>query len=141
MNVDDLVDTFELLGDWDARYDFITELGEKAPGLPEHQRVSETQVHGCMSQVWIVGELDDADGARVQFRVDGDAPIVKGLASMLAMIYSGRSPQDIAEYDPEPLFERLGLDEHLSPNRHVGMYAMVEKIKSITRDLAGTRVH
>ena len=136
MTVDDLIDTFDLLGDWDARYDFITELGEKAPGLPADLRTTDTQVHGCMSKVWIVGETDDEGGAVLRFHVDGDAPIVRGLAAMLAMIYSERTAAEVLGFDPEPLFEQLGLDEHLSPNRHVGMYAMVEQIKKITRELS-----
>ncbi len=133
MTVDDLIDTFDLLGDWDARYDFITELGEKSAGLEPGARNPDNQVHGCMSQVWIVGERSPEDPARMRFRVDGEAPIVRGLAVMLASIYNDRTPEEVETFDADALFERLGLYEHLSPNRHVGMYAMVEKIKALTR--------
>lgn len=140
MSVDDLIDTFDLLGDWDARYDFITELGEKAAGLPAELRNPDNQVHGCMSQVWIVGAPAADDPQRMYFRVDGEAPIVRGLAMMLASIYSGLTPAEVDRFDADALFERLGLYDHLSPNRHVGMYAMVEKIKAISRG-ASTAVH
>lgn len=131
MNLDELVETFDFLGDWDARYDFITDLGERTSGLPEEEKSDATLVHGCMSKVWIVGERDAANG--MVFRVDGEAPIVRGLAAMLATIYQGRSPREVLEFDTDALFEELGLFEHLSPQRHVGMYAMVERIKDITR--------
>lgn len=86
-----------------------------------------------MSQVWVTGELCQGDPDTMTFHVDGDGPIVKGLAALLATIYTGRTPDEVQALDADHVFEVLGLAEHLSPNRHVGMYAMVEKIKDITR--------
>lgn len=131
MDLQELRETFELLGEWDARYDFITELGEAAKGFSSEYHTPEHQVLGCMSQVWLLGELSDG---RMSFVVDSDAPIVKGLAQMLATIYSGCTPAEVEDLDADKIFAELGLYDHLSPNRHVGMYAMVEKIKAITRE-------
>ena len=35
----DIVETFELLGDWDTRYAYLVELGEQLPPIPECERV------------------------------------------------------------------------------------------------------
>ncbi|MGD9000676.1 MAG: SufE family protein, partial [Granulosicoccaceae bacterium] len=49
--LDDIVEIFELLGDWDQRYQYLTELGEKMPAMPEALKTDANQVKGCMSQV------------------------------------------------------------------------------------------
>ncbi|NIR84656.1 MAG: SufE family protein, partial [Gammaproteobacteria bacterium] len=49
----------------------------------------------------------------------------------LIALYSGRRAAEIAEIDADAVFAQLGLFDHLSPTRHVGVYAMVEHIKRI----------
>ena len=46
--LDDIVDIFELLGDWDQRYQYLTELGEKLPEMPESLKTENNKVKGCM---------------------------------------------------------------------------------------------
>jgi len=134
MNLEDLVETFDFLGDWDARYDFIAELGEKTSGLPEDEKTHATQVHGCMSQVWIVGHQRSPTDPAMSFQVDDEAPIVRGLAALLAIIYEGRTPEEVEAFDADAMFDQLGLFDHLSPQRHVGMYAMVQRLRDIARN-------
>lgn len=133
MEIDELKDTFEFLGDWDSRYSYITELGEKLGGLESNEKIEDNRVKACMSNVWIVGGPAANDPSLVDYRADAEGPIIKGLVRMLLMIYSGRSAQEILDFDADELFDQLGLEEHLSPNRHVGMYAMVDRIKLIAR--------
>jgi cysteine desulfuration protein SufE len=45
-------------------------------------------------------------------------------------MYSGKSAREILAIDPSELFERLGLKEHLTPQRSNGLMAMVKRIKS-----------
>ena len=40
---------------------------------------------------------------------------------------------EILDFDPEALFTRLGLREHLTPQRSNGFYSMVERIRADAR--------
>ncbi len=130
---DDIVDTFQFINDWDTRYHFLVELGEGLPQLDGIYRVDENLVHGCMSKVWIAAEPDDVKPRILHFVGDCDTATIKGLVAVLIALYSGHTPQAVLEIDADQVFEKLGLYDHLSPNRHVGVYAIVEKIKEISR--------
>lgn len=128
-----IVQVFEMLPTWDDKYAFLTEVGEKMEALPAEFQLDAHQVHGCMSKVWVVGERRE-DG-RVHLRADCDTPVVKGLVALLVVIFQNKTPEEIGAIDVDALFHQLGLDENISPNRHVGMYAMVDKIKKIAEGL------
>lgn len=132
MTIERLMDAFELLTDWQERYDYISELGAKLPPMPEAEKTDETRVHGCISKVWITGQAR-GDPLVMEYRADGEGPIIRGLVALLVMLFQGRTREEVLDLDAEGVIEKLGLDENLSPNRHIGMYAMVEKIKGIAR--------
>ncbi|HCZ49394.1 MAG TPA: cysteine desulfuration protein SufE, partial [Gammaproteobacteria bacterium] len=73
---------------------------------------------------------------RLTFLGDSDAHIVKGLIALLLQLLSGRTPQEILDADVNGVFERLGLESHISMNRRNGFYAMVERIRQIAREHA-----
>ncbi len=125
--LDEIVDIFELLGDWDQRYAYLTELGEKLPPIPESDKVDENKVKGCMSQVWITAEKNNH---RITFKGDCDSSIIKGVLAVLIELTNDRHLEDIKQLDVDEFFERLQLDEHLSPNRHIGVYAIVDLMKT-----------
>lgn len=133
--LDDIVDSFELLGDWDSRYQYLVELGEQLPPIPETQRIEANKVKGCMSQVWIYAYRDPDAPPLIQFGGDCDTGIIKGVLAVILQWSSGRTVEQIQQLDVDELFERLKLDEHLSPNRHVGVYAMVDLVKQKARRL------
>jgi len=134
-NLDDIVDSFELLGDWAQRYQFLIELGEQLPAMPEALKTDESKVKGCMSQVWVSAYRDPSDGSLICFDGDCDASMIKGVLALLIQLVSGKTAQEIEALDLDEVFRRLGLDEHLSPNRHVGVYAIVELMKQQARQL------
>lgn len=125
-----LLDTFELLGDWEERYRYLIELGRKLPPLPESERTEANKVRGCMSQVWLTHRLEAGEPSRLKFAGDSDAHIVKGLIALLFKLVDGRTPQQILQLDLGDAFERLGLANHITVNRRNGFYSMVERIKS-----------
>ena len=132
-SIEKIVQVFEMLPTWDDKYAFLTEVGEKMEVLPAEFQLDEHRVHGCMSKVWVVGEIQDDGG--VHLRADCDTPVVKGLVALLVVIFQDKTPEQIKNIDVDALFHELGLDENISPNRHVGMYAMVDKIKGIATAL------
>jgi cysteine desulfuration protein SufE len=129
MTLDELIDSFSFLDDWMEKYRLIIELGKSLPAMREELKVPETKVLGCQSQVWIVG--GPAEGGRIEFIADSDAHIVRGLIAIVMMIFSGKTPAEIAALDPRPIFQELGLDQHLSQGRSNGLLSMVGRIKQI----------
>jgi cysteine desulfuration protein SufE len=129
MTVDDLVDAFDALPDWEERYRALIDLGRALPPMPEALKTPDSKVRGCMSQVWMsVKSTDPFD-----FHVDSDSTLVKGLAAVLHMAYAGLPRESLAGVDIQGLFTRLGLDNHISPNRRNGFFSMVERIKALGR--------
>lgn len=133
MDLDTFIANFEFLGDWDQRYAYITELGTRLPPMDAQLKTDEHRVQGCMSKVWVDGGPNPENQELVHFVAEGEGPIVQGLVALLVMIYQDKKPKDVLEIDIDDIFSQLGLDEHLSPNRHIGMYAMVEMLKSIAK--------
>lgn len=129
MDVDELVETFEFLGDWEERYRYLIDLGRKLEPLSEAEHGDAHKVRGCMSQVWLVHRrLPDG---RLEFRGDSDSHLVKGLIALLLALVSGRTPGEILALDVSSVFARLGLENHVTMNRRNGFYAMVERIRAM----------
>jgi cysteine desulfuration protein SufE len=129
--IDDILDAFDLIDDWEERYRYVIELGRSLDPLPAEDHVEAYKVRGCASQVWLkTATARSADGEPVlTFRGDSDAHIVKGLMVILLAYYSGRTAEAILESDALELFARLGLTAHLTPQRSNGVRSMVERIK------------
>ena len=140
MTTDEIIADFSLLTDWDDRYRYVIELGRAlAPlGADAHNEVNKVQ--GCASQVWLATSVEPngAAGPVLTFEGDSDAHIVRGLIAILLIVYSGKPAREILDTDAVALFERLGLREHLTPQRSNGIRSMVERIKADARGaLAG----
>ena len=125
MEIEELIENFELLDDWEDKYRYIIDLGEKLSPLPQEFHSEEWKVRGCQSQVWLVPEKQ---GDKLSFKGDSDAIIVKGIIAIVLMIFSGHTAQEIKAINIEEIFNRLGLQEHLSPSRRNGLAAMTDKI-------------
>ncbi|MEX0838090.1 MAG: SufE family protein [Parvibaculum sp.] len=132
MSIQDLIDDFAFLDDWEERYRYVIELGRELEPLSEAEHAPENKVQGCVSQVWLISEpVKGADGApRLHFRGDSDAHIVRGLIAILMRLYSDRTPAEILEIDARAIFGQLGLDAHLTPQRSNGLYSMVARIEA-----------
>jgi cysteine desulfuration protein SufE len=126
-----LLDDFAFLTEWEDRYRHLIELGRTLPPLSDAERHPAHKVEGCMSQVWFVADAQP-DG-RYIFRADSDAHIVKGLIAILLMAYSGKTAAEIAGVDIESIFKQLGLEQHLSPNRRNGFFSMVGRIRALAQ--------
>lgn len=126
--IDEIVDNFEFLDNWDQRYQYLVELGEALAPLPERFKTEENWVRPCMSTVHVHAEaISDAPGL-IRFRGDCDTAIIKGVLAVLVDLLSSHTLEEIRAMDVDDLFKRLHLAEHLSPNRHVGIYAIVHKM-------------
>jgi cysteine desulfuration protein SufE len=136
MTIDEISENFALLDEWDDRYRYVIELGRMLEPLPDAARIEANKVPGCASQVWLTTTIDrDGPGRPIlRFRGDSDAHIVRGLVAILFAVYSGKPAQDILDVDALALFDRLGLREHLTPQRSNGLKSMVGRIRDEARN-------
>jgi cysteine desulfuration protein SufE len=132
MTIDEINENFSVLDEWDDRYRYVIELGRSLAPLDERDRRDANKVQGCASQVWLATTVkpNGQDGPVLSFMGDSDAHIVRGLIAILFAIYSGQHARDILATDAVAQFEKLGLREHLTPQRSNGFRSMVERIKS-----------
>jgi cysteine desulfuration protein SufE len=132
MTLDDIQSDFALLDDWEDRYRFVIELGRTLEPMSTAEHSDANKVRGCASQVWLATDVqrDDRGNARLTFRGDSDAHIVRGLIAILFAIYSGRTAKDILATDVQRILGGMGLREHLTPQRSNGLNSMVERIRA-----------
>jgi cysteine desulfuration protein SufE len=130
--IDEIIDNFSLLDEWDDRYRYVIELGRGLKPLSERDRTEANKVQGCASQVWLATTVrpNGAEGPVLTFSGDSDAHIVRGLIAILFALFSGKRAGEILSADAIVLFERLGLREHLTPQRSNGFRSMVERIRA-----------
>ena len=139
--IDEILDNFDLLDEWDDRYRYIIELGRALEPLPAGAHNDANKVQGCASQVWLETDVqpNGAAGPVLYFRGDSDAHIVRGLIAILFALYSGKPARDILTTDALALFDSIGLRENLTPQRSNGFRSMVDRIRADARAALGTR--
>lgn len=137
ITIDELLEEFDFLGDWEERCDFLIDLGFELPPMPETEKTEVNRVHGCQSMVWLTTDLQESEGRKVlRINADSDALIVKGLIAVLLAIYQNRTPEEVLKIDVKDYFSRLQLDKYLSTQRKNGLMGMVERVQQEARVLA-----
>jgi len=134
MKIEEIVENFEFLEDWDDRYKYLIELGAMLDELPEAQRSRENKVQGCVSQVWVISEASDDADPILKFWGASDAHIVSGLIAVAFAIFSGQKASDILATDEKLIFDQIDLSEHITPQRSNGLKSLVERIKLDARN-------
>jgi cysteine desulfuration protein SufE len=139
-DITEIIDNFSVLDDWDDRYRYLIELGRQLPPLAPSAYNDANKVQGCASQVWLDTQVrpNGAGGPVLTFIGDSDAHIVRGLIAVLLAMFSGKHAKDILGTDALALFDKMGLREHLTPQRSNGFRSMVERIRAEARAAATT---
>ncbi|WP_439133615.1 SufE family protein [Pseudomaricurvus sp.] len=127
---DEILDDLSFFDDWEERYKYIIDLGKDLPEMEESLRTPERLVKGCQSNVWI--EVDREED-RLQFVVDSDAVIVRGLLAVVMAAYNDKTPSEITGFDVDDYFQTLDLERHLSPTRGNGLKSIVARIQTIAQ--------
>lgn len=123
----EIVNEFSLFNDWMNRYQYLIELGDDIPRLPDEHKNEEHYVHGCQSDVWIRAEYDE-DEQVLHFQGDSNAKITKGLAALIIRVVDEQPPEAVAEASFDFL-DDIGLHEHLSSQRNNGLEAMIDQMQ------------
>ncbi|WP_068081387.1 SufE family protein [Polycladidibacter stylochi] len=129
--LEDILEGFEFLEDWEDRYRYLIELGRELESLSDSERNEQNKVQGCVSQVWLSKSVvNQPNGpALLVYKGDSDAHIVRGLIAIVLAQFSGKTAGNILQCKIEDVFKRIGLDEHLTPQRSNGLASMVQRIR------------
>jgi cysteine desulfuration protein SufE len=128
--IDALISDFEFLDDWEERYKYVIDLGKALPEMDAALKTASTKVNGCASQVWIHSRrVDTPEGPRLAMVGDSDALIVKGLIAIAFTLFQPLPLKAIGDVDAQAVFAKLGLKDHLTPQRSNGLASMVQRIK------------
>ncbi|WP_185864951.1 SufE family protein [Blattabacterium cuenoti] len=118
-------DEFKSLYNWEDKYQYLISLGEEIEKKSKKFRSNDRLIDGCQSRIWIDAKLEKN---RIFFEVDSDAIIPKGMAALMANLYSGVYPNEIIMSDNKIIYD-IGLIDFLSPIRANGLILLLEKIK------------
>ena len=124
--INEILDDFEFLDNWEDKYQHLIDLGKKLPPLDICFKTDRYKLKGCQSTVYFVTK-QNADG-KLLFYANSDALIVQGLIAILLKVFSNKKPSAILDVNINFLNE-IGLDNHLSPTRKNGLHSMINKIK------------
>ena len=97
---DSIIEEFSEFDDWMDKYQLLIDLGSEQQPLPDSAKTKQNLIEGCQSRVWLTADLTPDD----------------------------HTPQEILDADLY-FIERIGLREHLSPNRSNGLLAMLKQMK------------
>ena len=120
----DIIDNFLFFDDWTQKYEYIIELSKDLEFMSENLKSEDNLIKGCQSKVWLHAEMVNG---KINFLADSEAIITKGIISILLNVFN-RKPQEILDSDMG-FIEKIGLKEHLSPNRANGLSSMYKQIK------------
>jgi cysteine desulfuration protein SufE len=122
------LETFQSASSWEQRARLLMQWGERLPALSAEEKVDANRVHGCESQVWLVGSLEDGHW---QFAASSDARLIRGLVALLLARVNGLSAAELREVDLPEWFNQLGLSRQLSPSRSNGLNAVLQRMREL----------
>ena len=121
----EIVEEFDIFDSWMDKYEYLIELGKSVPVINPDNKIESNIIKGCQSKVWLHAEINNGF---VKFYADSDAIITKGIISLLIRTFSDQKPKDIIDANMD-FIDKIGLRQHLSPNRANGLNNMIKKIK------------
>lgn len=128
---DQLREDFAFLGDWEARFTHLIDLGKALPPLEPAEYNDANKVRGCSSQVWLVPTPSTTAPRAVHLRGASDAAIVAGLVAVIVHLFSDQQPADILAFDAPAFFKEIGVADALTPQRSNGLASMIARIRSL----------
>jgi len=133
MDIQSLTEAFELIDNWEGRFELISDLGRELVPITESERTDDNLVPGCDTRTWLTGSLVPGEPSVLEYRADAETPLVRGLVAVLLMPFQGKTPEEILDTDAARVLGPLDLDQALSAKRQAGMEAFLEQVRRIAR--------
>ncbi|WP_434675308.1 SufE family protein [Pseudomonas sp. D3-10] len=121
---------FQDASGWEPRARLLMQWGDRLAPLSDADKCDANLVHGCESQVWLVGQLRDGHW---QFSANSDARLIRGLVALLLARVNGLSADELQQVDLPDWFNQLGLSRQLSPSRSNGLNAVLKRMRELTQ--------
>ncbi|WP_085581358.1 MULTISPECIES: SufE family protein [unclassified Pseudomonas] len=119
---------FQGAAGWEQRARLLMQFGDRLAPLDDADKCDANRVHGCESQMWLVGELHDG---RWQFAAASDARLIRGLVALLLVRVNGLTAAELRQVDLPDWFDQLGLSRQLSPSRSNGLNAVLQRMNAL----------
>jgi cysteine desulfuration protein SufE len=124
--LDRIVERLGSTSDPRRRYEYVLWLAKKLEPFPDELRQEAFKVKGCVSQVYVVGNLQEG---RLHWRGDSDAQITKGLLALLIEGLEGLTPAEATALDPS-FIAATGLQASLTPSRANGFLNILRTMQA-----------
>jgi cysteine desulfuration protein SufE len=131
MDIQELMEAFAMLPDWEDRYRMIEDLGRGLPTLPPEVLTEENRIKDCNTQAWLLAHLSDEDPRKLLFEADAETATVRGLMALMLLPFRDKTPEEVLETDPYEFFRPMGLEDALSPTRRAGMEALLFRVREL----------
>ena len=131
-NLNEMIVRLKSTPDPRRRYEYILWLAKGLPALPEDLLTSANQVKGCISQVYVSGELIEG---KINWKGYSDALITKGLLAFLIKGLNELTPQEVLRLNPS-FINDTGLNSSLTPSRANGFLNILLKMKQQAQSLS-----
>ena len=122
------LETFQAAAGWEQRARLLMQWGDRLPALNDEDKIDANRVHGCESQVWLVGSLENGHW---QFAASSDARLIRGLVALLLARVNGLSASELHQVDLADWFNQLGLGRQLSQSRSNGLNAVLQRMNEL----------
>jgi len=119
---------------WEDRYRQLLQLAKQVPAIPLEWRLSDNEVSGCESRVWLLSYRDSA--GKYHFAVDSESRIVKSLLITLLALANHKTADKIQQIQVASYFAELGFAQNLSPSRSNGLNAVWKKMSDLCAEIA-----
>ncbi|WP_194436136.1 SufE family protein [Vibrio fluminensis] len=137
MTTEKILRNFNRCVNWEERYLYLMELGERLKPFPSDKMNERFLVRGCQSQVWLEQYYDNQELVIV---ATSDTGLVRGLIALVTIAYEGKTPKQVLEFGITDWFRQLELDSHLTASRTQGLEAIVASVvKLASSELAGAK--
>ena len=124
--LDRIVERLGSTSDPRRRYEYVLWLAKKLEPFPDDLRLDAFKVKGCVSQVYVVGHLEEG---KLHWRGDSDAQITKGLLALLIEGLEGMTPEQAIDLDPS-FIAATGLQASLTPSRANGFLNILRTMQA-----------
>ena len=131
--LDRMVERLGGTADPKRRHEYVLWLAKKLDPLPPDQQTDDIKVRGCVSQVFVRGDLNNGV---MRWKGDSDALITKGLLALLIQGLDGLTPDQVQAIDPA-FIAATGLQASLTPSRANGFLNILKMMQNQAKALEG----
>ena len=126
-----LKETFMLFEDPKDKFVQLMDMAKQSQDLDISEKSDLNKVNGCTSQAWVIVEPNN-DGTYT-IRADSDALIVKGLLTILEIIFTNKVIEEILSTNSQDILNSVGLENVITSQRTNGFSNAVKKIHSLIK--------